>query len=149
MKRAFTLVELMIVIAVLGILGAVVIPAFQGHIAATKEAAAKASLHLLRDAIERYAARHSGVAPGHVDHDPKRVAAWNIFIEQICGEGAYLSRMPENPFNGLNTLFLYTDPEDLPETANGFSGWVYHAGTKQIKINSPGTDSAGVAYYSY
>jgi prepilin-type N-terminal cleavage/methylation domain-containing protein len=53
-KAAFTLVEILIVTAILGILAAIVIPEFQAHATQAKEAAAKESLRMLREAIDRY-----------------------------------------------------------------------------------------------
>jgi prepilin-type N-terminal cleavage/methylation domain-containing protein len=64
MERAFSLVELMIVVAVLGILAAIVVPQFQRHSTQAKEAVAKDSLRLLRGAIELYTARHGGRPTG-------------------------------------------------------------------------------------
>ena len=64
MKRAFSLVEILIVVAVLGILAAIALPTFQGYIVEAKEAAAKDNLCILRSAIELYAAQHDGVPPG-------------------------------------------------------------------------------------
>ena len=61
----FTLVELMIVVAILGVLAAIVLPEFAGHIQQAKESAAKDNLRILREAIERYAADHNGVPPGY------------------------------------------------------------------------------------
>jgi len=70
MKRAFSLVELMIVVAVLGIMAAIVVPQFQSYSTQAKEAVAKDSLRLLRGAIELYTGRHGGVPPGYKDDDP-------------------------------------------------------------------------------
>ena len=52
MKKAFTIIELMIVIAILGILAAITLPSIQGHIASAKEATAKDNLHTFRVALE-------------------------------------------------------------------------------------------------
>ena len=51
MKRAFTLVEILIVVALLGILAAIALPTFQDHIQQARESAAKDNLRILRNAI--------------------------------------------------------------------------------------------------
>ncbi|RKY11715.1 MAG: hypothetical protein DRP65_03460, partial [Planctomycetota bacterium] len=50
MKKAFSLVELLIVVAILGILAAIVVPEFQTYTQQAKEAAAKDNLRILRNA---------------------------------------------------------------------------------------------------
>ena len=54
MKKAFTLVELMIVVAILGILAAIVIPEFQSHSEQASESAAKETLRTIRQQIEYF-----------------------------------------------------------------------------------------------
>ncbi len=65
MKKGFTLIEIIIVAALLGILAAIIFPALEGHIQRAKESAAKVDLRILRNAIEYYAAQHKGFAPGY------------------------------------------------------------------------------------
>lgn len=67
MKKAFTLVELMIVVAVLGILAAIAVPAFQGHAARAKKSAAKDNLRMLRTAIGLYTSQHDNLTPGYLN----------------------------------------------------------------------------------
>ena len=61
MKTGFSLVELIIVVAVLGIMAAIVVPQFQNQSTKAKEAVAKEGLRILRSAIELYTAQHSGI----------------------------------------------------------------------------------------
>ena len=163
MRKAFSLVEILIVAAILGILAAVVVPTLQGHIALATEASAKDNLRLLRNAIEHYAIEHNDVAPGYPDGDTTSPLIEEGFFGQLCGitnaqgqmaprhfpgydYGPYLSKLPKNPFNQQNTTEMV---ESLPEEATGLTGWVYNAATKEIRLNWPGTDTEGKQYYDY
>ena len=50
----FTLIELMIVMAIIGVLAVVAIPSFVGAIKQAREAVLKEDLHVLRAAIDSY-----------------------------------------------------------------------------------------------
>ena len=100
MKRAFTLVEILIVVALLGILAAIVLPTFQDHIQQARETAAKDNLRILRNAIGLYAVEHNDVPPGYSNDDPSQSAFHWTFLLQMVGTSNHLSDMPENPFNG-------------------------------------------------
>jgi prepilin-type N-terminal cleavage/methylation domain-containing protein len=149
MKRAFSLVELMIVVAVLGILAAIVVPQFQEHSVRAKEAVAKDSLRLLRGAIELYAARHGGVPPGYKDDDPGTAPGDSHFNRQVIVEGRYLSEMPENPFNTRQDVKMIGNSEAFPGDPSGGFGWVYQPATKTIRLDWPGTDKNAIRYFDY
>ncbi|MFA5976371.1 MAG: type II secretion system protein [Elusimicrobiota bacterium] len=61
--NGFTLIELMIVVAIIGILAAVAIPQFVNMIAKSQEATAKGHLGDLRSAISIYYADNEGLYP--------------------------------------------------------------------------------------
>ena len=151
MKKAFTLVEILIVVAILGILAAIALPTFQDHIQQARESAAKDNLRILRNAIELYAAQHSGVPPGYPNDNPTMNPSYMSFSMQMTALEHYLSEMPKNPFNELVLMDVLHNDEDFPTEPSQTDsyGWVYKPATKTIKLNWSGTDSAGVAYFDY
>jgi len=149
MKKAFTLAEVLIVVAILGILAAVVIPTFQGHVAEAKEAAARDNLRILRNQIELYAARHNGVPPGYPNDDTTQAAGFIIFLLQMTKQERYLSELPQNPFSGMRTIKFIGNGEQFPAEATGGFGWMYKPAAKEIRLDWHGTDSKGVRYYDY
>ncbi len=148
-KKAFTLVELLIVISILGIMAAIALPLFQGNLNQAKEAAAKDNLRILRTTIETYTAKHNDVPPGYQDNDPSKMAGWLYLREQMLVTDKYLNDIPENPFNGLMSGLIIANATPFPGTATGLYGWVYKPETMTIKLDWPGTDSNGVAYFDY
>jgi prepilin-type N-terminal cleavage/methylation domain-containing protein len=148
MKKAFTLVEVLIVAAIIGILAAIVIPEFQNYIQQAKEAAAKDNLRILRTAIERYAIDY-GIPPGYQGGDPANPVSRIGFGMQLLSNG-YLNTFPENPFNNTSHVEMLADAEDFPEEAVlELYGWMYKPATKTIRLYWPGVDSTGVAYFDY
>ena len=57
-KRGFTLVELLVVVAILGILGTIAIQNVTGHIAKTRITAAEAGVRSLQEACTSYFTQH-------------------------------------------------------------------------------------------
>lgn len=149
MKKAFSLVELMIVVAVLGILAAIVVPQFQGHSTRAKEAVSKDSLRILRSSIELYTAQHGGIPPGYEDDDVATTPAREYFYNQLVRDGRYLLKIPINPFNNLDTIQIIGNSGTFGANADGGFGWVYQPATKTIKLDWPGTDKDGVSYFEY
>lgn len=151
MKKAFSLVELMIVVAILGILAAIAVPAFQGHVTDAKSAAARDNLRILRNTIGLYAAHHNDVAPGYQNDDPAQTLNKLILYDQLVTSGKYLKKIPENPFNGygLSRMRMLRNDEDFPTEATGDFAWVYKPATKEIRLDWPGTDRDGASYYDY
>ncbi len=149
MKRAFTLVEILIVVALMGILAAIVLPTFQDHIQQTRESNAKDNLRILRNAIGLYAAQHNDVPPGYPNDDPTEKPTFEAFSSQMVFDGKYLSELPKNPFNGKSDIEMIKNDHEFPSEPEDENGWIYKALTKEIRLDWHGTDSAGIAYFDY
>jgi len=149
MYRGFSLVELIIVVAVLGIMAAIVVPQFQNQSTQAKEAVAKECLRILRSAIELYTAQHSGVPPGYTDDDPQTPPSSLNFYNQLTIENRYMSKMPSNPFNNCQNIKIIGNSESFPLSATGNFGWVYQAATKTIRLDWQGADKYGIRYFDY
>lgn len=165
-SKAFTLVELMIVVAILGILAAIVIPQIQGTTIQAKESTAKDTLRTWRSQIELYKMQHSGKAPGYKGVLGATVAELtNQFIgtSDINGfsvaatspvapylYGPYMKAMPRNPFNNLNSIAYVPSATLFSAAADGTStGWLYKKETAEIRLNWTGTDGEGINYIDY
>lgn len=150
-RIGMSLVEVLIVVAILGILAAIAVPEFRGHTQRAKEATAKDNLRILRNAIERYANQHNSIPPGYRDNDPTKVPVVLVFGNQLTVHEHYLTELPENPFNGLLMLKMIDNDTPMPtEPVNtGIYGWIYKASTKEIRLNWPGIDSQGINYFDY
>jgi prepilin-type N-terminal cleavage/methylation domain-containing protein len=162
-KNGFTLVELMIVVSILGILGAIVLPTFQSNAAEAKASAAKSDLRAIRAQIELYKMQHNDTLPGYTDGSPSSegtVPLQLIGTTSVTGAanasktrtapylcGPYLLKIPTNPFNDKSTIKYSTD--FVGDAGVVDSGWLYNYSTGEIRLNYPGTDSEGKAYVTY
>jgi type II secretory pathway pseudopilin PulG len=152
------------VVAILGILAAIILPTLQGHITEAKESAAKDNLRILRNAIELYAAQHNNYPPGYVNGILNisgttftRQLSWATNSNGASAPlgtdgyplGSYLPKIPANPFNDKNTTQILSDAALFPDPPTGATGWIYKPSTKTIRINDDGTDSEGIEHYDY
>ncbi|MHC4693461.1 MAG: prepilin-type N-terminal cleavage/methylation domain-containing protein [Planctomycetota bacterium] len=164
--KAFTLVEILIVVAVFGILAAIVIPTLKGHTATGRESSVKESLNTIRTQIEFYKMDHDGVPPGYVNGEgvPESYLPLHFTgTTMVTGEaspdkipsdpflyGPYIKKLPINPYNNLSTIIYVDKATAFADAVDGTSsGWLYKKETGEFKINWPGTDSEGVNFYDY
>ena len=80
-NSGFTLVELMIVMAIIGVLATLAIPSFVGALKQAREAVLKEDLHVLRTAIDSYTADKQKAPQA---------------LEDLIQDG-YLKSIPEDP----------------------------------------------------
>lgn len=161
-RHAFTLVELLIVITILGILAAIVVPRFTSASVQTKENAMKEDLRRVRTQIELFKAQHNGLNPGEFfPSGPApsggeftmiftRYTDVNGFASMVKSEdyrfGPYLPSFPTNPMNGLSDVRVGAFDG---ESFDGLTGWLYDPATGRFAPNLVGEDSSGKRFRDY
>jgi type IV pilus assembly protein PilA len=66
LQQGFTLIELMIVVAIVGILAAIALPAYQDYIIRSKLSEAEAAIAACKTSVAEYTASHGGTTPSDV-----------------------------------------------------------------------------------
>ena len=139
----FTLVEVLIVVAILGILAVVVAPQFGKTISQSKEAALASNLLMIRKIFERYRVQHD-------DTYPVVFAAQLLITTNKAGlpgteYGPYLrTGFPKNPINGDSSVITVVK---MPDGPTGTSGWIYALTDGDFRANVSGTASSDVPYF--
>ncbi len=128
--RAFTLVEILIVVVILGILAALVVPQFSS---ATQEAAASATytdLQKMRRAIGVWMTRNNGIVPPVVDDDDP-TTAWGPLVSSA---GDYMLSAPTNAWvGGENSRRVAIVAGYLPDgTWSEDQGWIFNPDTGDL-----------------
>ena len=165
-KKAFSLVEIILVVTILGILAAIVLPGFQNHTANAKESAVKSNLTTIRSQLEVYKLQHDGLPPGYVNGAEAPLTTLLLQLtatSTVTGavststvpvdpylHGPYLRKIPENPYNGLSTIAYVDIGTEFSAAADGTSsGWLYKKETSEFRVNWNGNDRSGLAFYNY
>jgi len=121
MRRAsaFTLIELLAVLAIIALLLAIAVPRYFGSLDRSKEAVLKEDLYQMRDAIDKYHGDRNKYPPT---------------LDALVSD-KYLRRIPEDPITGSSATWIVVAPED-PD-----AGGVY-----DVRSGAPGRASDGSAY---
>lgn len=163
--RAFTLVEILIVVVILGILAAIVMPLASGSALSAQESSLGIDLQLLKRFVLIYKVQHLEIYPGY-PNGPSSTPDEQTFINQATlssnsvgqtadvgsadyERGPYLQMIPVNPLNKLRTIKMLSNGEDFPAEGSNKFGWIYKAQTGEVRADSPGTDKNGKRYYDY
>ena len=136
-KRGFTLIELMIVVAIIGILAAIAIPKFADLIRKSNEGATKGNLGSIRSALSIYYGDQEGMYP----NTPTALTSGGDYMASIP------SAKTPNYHSDANTFLLNTSTNDQ-------GGWGYNnvsgnANFGFLYVNCSHTDSKTTVWSSY
>lgn len=165
-RSAFTLVEILIVVVILGILATIVIPQFSNASLTARENTLRDELRYLRTQIAVYRAQHNDCSPGYASGASSGVATEANFAAQmttytdeqgatsatgssVYKYGPYLSKMPKNPLNTFETFTIIADGAAMPVAPDGTTAFIYKPQTQEIVPNVMGNDVSGTPYFSY
>jgi len=123
-RKAFTLVEILIVVVILGILAAIVIPQFTSASEEAQASSAASQLATVRNQIELFRVRNNGDAP----------SATELFTDTGIVSEDYLRAAPANPRNGETSVGA-TSITEAPTDWVGTDGWLYNADDGLIWMN--------------
>jgi prepilin-type N-terminal cleavage/methylation domain-containing protein len=153
-KKGFTLIELMIVVAIIGILAAIAIPKFADLIEKSKEGATKGNIGSLKSAISIYYGNESGIWPAVLANNTSVTIGDDSTL-------AFSSYMDPIPFVEVTAKFdpspispygSDVNPEaggvGVPPSTNA-TGWLYDSSTGDIWVDSIELDSMGIPYSDY
>ena len=132
-RRAFTLLELLIVLAIIGVIAAMVVPKFinsqqQANLKLSRTAILKTEM-----ALELYAVEHDGEFP------PGTQEVWNLLLKPLDKEGKamkpFIDKLPKDAWD--QTLF-YENPNTKDQDASSPAIW--SAGPNRQNENGEGDD---------
>jgi len=108
-KKGFTLVEVMIVVAIIAILAAIAIPAYQGYITASKQKSAESTLEQFSILLESYRAENGSFPPNgpydYIENADGTITAGNDDITPLLPD--FRPRSASYPA-GKGILFNYS-----------------------------------------
>lgn len=141
-KRAFTLVELLIVVIIIAVLAAIAIPKFTNSSLRSKESALRAELKMLRDGVELFK-NDTTCYPYQLSDLQATSAPSNCYT--ISGGVVSTASVNASAWKGPYISSLDADPVDGGAFAYTTSG----TSLGKIAPHVSGNDSTGVAYSTY
>ena len=139
----FTLIELMIVVAIIGILAAIAIPKFANLIRQSQEGATKGNLSGIRSALSIYYGDNTGVYPTD--------------LPGLTVNGKYLSVIPNAtipPYHTATSLDVNQSAGGGPGAATDNGEWLYDSLSTDgnyggVWVSCTHTDTHGTTWTTY
>ncbi|MEJ2422373.1 MAG: type II secretion system protein [Acidobacteriota bacterium] len=122
----FTLIELMVVVAIMGILVSIALPTYRHAVQRAKEAVLKQNLMTIRDVLDQYYADK-----GHYPDS----------LQDLVSAGYFRSSVPVDPMTGkanwVTVPFTGQDEGQLEPTGNEQTGgiWDVHSASDEVALD--------------
>jgi prepilin-type N-terminal cleavage/methylation domain-containing protein len=145
----FTLIELMIVVAIIGILAAIAIPRFASLIAKSRESTTKGNLGSIRSALAVYYSDNEGVYP--VDSLSSMASKYLPIVPPAVYPRTNYSPGHVGAYTGVKTGAVDSGGDDI---ADNVSGWMYDNGSSdtwfgRVIANCSHEDARGFPWSSF
>ena len=120
-RKGYTLIELVIVMAIIAILATMAQPNYERTRIKAKETSLQRSLFIFRDVIDQFYA-DQGSYPENLD--------------ELCNK-KYIRAVPKDPFTGSADTWIIIPPEDVEEGGSEVEGGVYdiHSGSDKVSLS--------------
>ena len=140
-NKGFTLIELMIVVAIIGILAAIAIPKFADLIRKSKEGATKGNLGAVRSALSIYYGDLEGNYP--VDN-----------MSSLTAGAKYMNEIPQAKAPNYHSDSDTVNADSGTQVFTNAGGWAYNntlgaAAWGNLYVNCTDTDSKGTLWTAY
>jgi prepilin-type N-terminal cleavage/methylation domain-containing protein len=150
-QKGFTLIELMIVVAIIGILAAIAIPRFADMLEKSREGSTKGNLGSFKSAASIYYGDHEGQWPVEINAANNTAHRFSLYLEvippvKVTGKFDLNTLSTQNPAIQGQGVSL-TTANVVPQVA--FSGWLYDSTTGNVYVNSTLQDSKRYPYSYY
>jgi prepilin-type N-terminal cleavage/methylation domain-containing protein len=141
--KGFTLIELMLVVAIIALLAAIAIPKFADLVIKAREAGVKEKLGTLRSAINLYYVDNEGTWPREVN----LLGVPSVLVPKYLDEFPAIS-IPTVPSHALGSIHTGSLAGGDPYVTDflwfgAVQGWAYGWRTGTLVVNCTHTDSKG------
>jgi prepilin-type N-terminal cleavage/methylation domain-containing protein len=142
--QGFTLIELMIVVAIIGILSAIAMPRFAQMLEKAREGTTRGNLNSIKSAAAIYYADQKGVWPSTLS--TFSIYAFSQYLDHInpvkvTGSFVIGATSP------VGSLITMTTQTSVPVGSN--TGWLYDSTNGEFYVNSTVQDSKSIPYSFY
>ena len=131
-RKAFTLIEILIVVIILGILAAIVVPQFTSATEDAQLSSAKSTLQTIRNQVELYRVRNNSLYPAFPFATNN---GWGDNTNNGFIGNDYMRSEPMNPRTGTRTVVAGTKAAALALAIAGDDGWFWDGALNEMYCN--------------